>query len=810
MVTVPRTGAAAVPDRPRLPAGVRDRDRASQLGDGRAARRARWHRAIARSAHRRVANRARRLPHGRRPRRGLGHRARAARGAAWTRRAVRRSPVRSSPRSPAGLALPAALHAGLAGIACSALAAGVRRAARPPRRHPRRRVLRAGARARRRRVDRAPAGARARSARGADRSRGARSRGRDRRRRPSASGISARSHASRAPTSSCGSTTSSRPARCSTSTATCARRTVRPADGFDEKTWLARQGVHEVLRARSIDVVGRRAGVWGAIDGIRRSARACAARRREAMARPSPTAWCSGATTGSRPTREMRSARRVSGICSRSRARTSCCWSGRSWWSAAGSGSRVHRRSAWRIAATILYVLVVGPGASVVRAGITGRGGGAGLAREPAGRALARARGGRRRLSLARSVGGARAGLPALVRRRRRDLHRGSPHAALARGHLVPGTPARAARDLDRLHARDGADRLGAVRPRRARRQPAREPRSAARRRAAPLHRHRRDAAASALARGRVAAGARRGLARRLPGRGRAARRLARRGGRAARSSRCSRCRFGLAARRRRGRHRSMLAVLAAGCAAFGRHGAARSTPRVTRDHGDDAACHVPRRRPGQRDAASRRPGSSRSSTPAPSTRTSRAVCAGSGSGGSMPSLLSHPQAGSRRRCRRCARADGGRTRARPGARERRAARAAGARRGAASSGAHRARSTRSDAACRQRSRCACSARGTSCAGEDPNAAALVVVAEWGTCRVLLPADAEAPVELPLEPPRVDVLEVAHHGSGDPDAGRAASPRAAASRGDLGRRGQRVRAPCAGDARHARGCGCPG
>jgi competence protein ComEC len=52
--------------------------------------------------------------------------------------------------------------------------------------------------------------------------------------------------------------------------------------------------------------------------------------------------------------------------------------------------------------------------------------------------------------------------------------------------------------------------------------------------------------------------------------------------------------------------------------------------------------------------------------------------------------------------------------------------------------------------------------------GEDPNSAALVVVAEWGDCRVLLPGDAEAPIELPLDPPTVDVLEVAHHGSDDP------------------------------------------
>jgi competence protein ComEC len=52
--------------------------------------------------------------------------------------------------------------------------------------------------------------------------------------------------------------------------------------------------------------------------------------------------------------------------------------------------------------------------------------------------------------------------------------------------------------------------------------------------------------------------------------------------------------------------------------------------------------------------------------------------------------------------------------------------------------------------------------------GGDPNAAALVVVARWGSCRVLLPADAEAPVALALDPPRADVLAVAHHGSDDP------------------------------------------
>jgi competence protein ComEC len=53
--------------------------------------------------------------------------------------------------------------------------------------------------------------------------------------------------------------------------------------------------------------------------------------------------------------------------------------------------------------------------------------------------------------------------------------------------------------------------------------------------------------------------------------------------------------------------------------------------------------------------------------------------------------------------------------------------------------------------------------------GEDPNNAAVILVAEEGDCRVLLPADAEAAVELPLNLPQAGVIEVAHHGSADPE-----------------------------------------
>jgi competence protein ComEC len=51
--------------------------------------------------------------------------------------------------------------------------------------------------------------------------------------------------------------------------------------------------------------------------------------------------------------------------------------------------------------------------------------------------------------------------------------------------------------------------------------------------------------------------------------------------------------------------------------------------------------------------------------------------------------------------------------------------------------------------------------------GEDPNLRAIVLVVTYGEVDVLLTADAESEVTLPLEPPAVEVLKVAHHGSAD-------------------------------------------
>ena len=43
-----------------------------------------------------------------------------------------------------------------------------------------------------------------------------------------------------------------------------------PSNGFDEATWLRRQGIHAVLRAQSFRIVGRRGGVSGVGDRVGR------------------------------------------------------------------------------------------------------------------------------------------------------------------------------------------------------------------------------------------------------------------------------------------------------------------------------------------------------------------------------------------------------------------------------------------------------------------------------------------------------------------------------------------------------------
>jgi competence protein ComEC len=61
---------------------------------------------------------------------------------------------------------------------------------------------------------------------------------------------------------------------------------------------------------------------------------------------------------------------------------------------------------------------------------------------------------------------------------------------------------------------------------------------------------------------------------------------------------------------------------------------------------------------------------------------------------------------------------------------------------------------------------------GPGTAGEDPNLRATVIVATYGKVDALLTADAESPVTLPLNPPPVEIFKVAHHGSADEGLGR--------------------------------------
>jgi competence protein ComEC len=51
--------------------------------------------------------------------------------------------------------------------------------------------------------------------------------------------------------------------------------------------------------------------------------------------------------------------------------------------------------------------------------------------------------------------------------------------------------------------------------------------------------------------------------------------------------------------------------------------------------------------------------------------------------------------------------------------------------------------------------------------GDDPNRRAIVLLVSYGSADLLLTADAEGDVTLPLRPPPVEILKVAHHGSAD-------------------------------------------
>jgi competence protein ComEC len=60
---------------------------------------------------------------------------------------------------------------------------------------------------------------------------------------------------------------------------------------------------------------------------------------------------------------------------------------------------------------------------------------------------------------------------------------------------------------------------------------------------------------------------------------------------------------------------------------------------------------------------------------------------------------------------------------------------------------------------------------GPGLAGEDPHEHGVVLLASYGRFDALLTGDSESPVSLPLRPPQVELLKVAHHGSSDEGLG---------------------------------------
>ena len=119
-----------------------------------------------------------------------------------------------------------------------------------------------------------------------------------------------------------------------------------PKNGFDERTWLRRHGVHVVPRADSWQLVGRRGGLGGFADALR-------GRLRNSVAR-GLTGYRARSRRGRRPGRRRGPLRRVtpafplgpaSTTCSRSRGRTLRCRRQRARARVARGGSAASRRA---------------------------------------------------------------------------------------------------------------------------------------------------------------------------------------------------------------------------------------------------------------------------------------------------------------------------------------------------------------------------------------------------------------------------------------------------------------------------------
>ena len=283
-----------------------------------------------------------------------------------------------------------------------------------------------------------------------------------------------------------------------------------PTHGFDERTWLRRQGVHVVLQVDEWRVVGRRGGLGGVADraprlasprvGTRpdgrtaRGPRRGRARRRQRLSRRA--CRTSFRALGALPPAgrlgpERRAARRR-----RARPRACCSASPRGW---AHLGA---------LAAIGAYVLAVGPQPSVIRAAVSG-------AAVSLAWLAARERDPWHVLLLAavvllalEPVHALRRGLPALVRRGVAIFLVVGPLVRVLEGYPVPAVARRGGRGLGRVQRCDRADPLAAVRrgaAARRRRERARRAGGRSAARAGARHGGRRPGRAVARGRARLA-----------------------------------------------------------------------------------------------------------------------------------------------------------------------------------------------------------------------------------------------------------------------------------------------------------------
>jgi competence protein ComEC len=146
----------------------------------------------------------------------------------------------------------------------------------------------------------------------------------------------------------------------------------RPFGGFDETTFLARRGIHAVLRARTVAVVGARGGVWGLLDRARETALAAFAGAGSDDAGKLVGALAIGAdgelspaTTTAFQRSGLAHLLAVSGenVALLAALVLVAVWT-------AGGGRTLAQSVA--IAAIVVYVGVVGPSPSVTRAGVAG------------------------------------------------------------------------------------------------------------------------------------------------------------------------------------------------------------------------------------------------------------------------------------------------------------------------------------------------------------------------------------------------------------------------------------------------------